>query len=182
MQKLVFAVGLMLLAASALQAQVVPKGNVFIGYSYLHQGMNSIGPTNMNGWNGSLEGRVFPFVGLVVDFSGHYGSLPPLPCSGGPCFRSDFKLYNVLLGPRLSVSIHGIRPFAHALFGVAHESQGGGSSGVSDNSFSTAIGGGVDFKLAPIIGWRVQADALRTSLFGSSSVNLRASTGLVLRF
>jgi hypothetical protein len=79
----------------------------------------------------------------------------------------------------VSFSVHGVRPFAHALFGVAHESLGGIDS---DNSFATAIGGGLDFKLAPIIGWRVQADALRTSLFGNSQVNLRASTGIVLRF
>ena len=182
MRKMLLSLGLVLLLVAVSAAQIVPKGNIFIGYSYMHQGMNAVGPTNMNGWNGSLEGKVLPFVGLVVDFSGHYGSLPPLPCpGGGPCLRSDFKLYNVLLGPRVSVSIHGVRPFAHALFGVAHETQSGGGS-VSDNSFSTAVGGGVDFKLAPIIGWRVQADALRTSLFASSNVNLRASTGLVLRF
>ena len=181
MRNLCFEIFLSLILASAAWAQV-PKGNVFIGYSYMHQGTNAIGPTSMNGWNGSLEGKVFPFLGLVVDFSGHYGSLPPLPCPGGPCPQSDFKLYNALLGPRVSVSVHGIRPFAHALFGVAHESQTAGGSGVSDNSFSTAIGGGVDFKLAPILGWRVQADALKTHLFGASNVNLRASTGIVLRF
>ncbi len=46
--------------------------------------------TNLNGWNGSLEGKIFPFVGLVADLSGYYGSGKRASCvsgdhRGGPC-------------------------------------------------------------------------------------------------
>ena len=181
MRKAILTAGLTLLMAGLSWAQV-PKGNVFVGYSYMHQGMNAVGPANLNGWNGSLEGKIFPFVGLVVDFSGHYGSLGPQPCPGEPCPSSNYKLYNVLLGPRVSVSVHGVRPFAHALFGVAHESQNAGGSSVTDSSFATALGGGADFRLAPLIAWRIQADAVRNKLFGASQVDARISTGLVIHF
>lgn len=117
----------------------------------------------------------------MVDFSGHYGSLPPLPCPG-PCPGSNYRLYNVLLGPRISVSVHGVRPFAHALFGAAHESQNASGSSITDTSFSSALGGGADFRLAPLIALRLQADAVRNHLFGATQVDLRASTGLVIRF
>lgn len=167
MRNLIWAIALLVIVPTSLWAQL-PKGNVFFGYSYLRLSPN--GPGNLNGWDGSLEGRVVPFLGLVVDVSGHYKT--------NSATSVNTNVYNALLGPRVSFSVRGVRPFAHALFGVAHENSGG----VTDNSFATAIGGGVDFKLAPIIGWRIQADALRTSLFGSSEVNLRASTGLVLRF
>ena len=55
-------------------AQVPTSGNIFFGYSYYHTPLSSIDTANMNGWNGSLEGKVFPFLGIVADLSGNYGS------------------------------------------------------------------------------------------------------------
>ena len=65
---------LFLFAATAF-AQI-PGGNVFIGYSYLNADLGPSDRGNWNGWNGSVEGKVLPFIGIVADFSGHYGSLP----------------------------------------------------------------------------------------------------------
>ena len=87
MRKVLLAVGLVSVLVGASWAQIVPKGNVFVGYSFLR--MTPVGPGNLNGWDGSLEGKVLPFVGLVVDVSGHYKTnavqncLPPT--GGGPC-------------------------------------------------------------------------------------------------
>ena len=50
------------------------------------------------------------------------------------------------------------------------------------NAFGTAVGGGLDFRLAPVLGWRVQGDYLQTHLFHNTQNNVRLSTGLVLRF
>jgi len=55
------------LAVSA-SAQV-PKGNVFIGYSYLSAD-TGLGRQSVNGWNASLEGKVLPFIGVVGDSAG----------------------------------------------------------------------------------------------------------------
>src|ERR1700742_3997119 len=107
-------------------AQVPTSGNIFFGYSYNH--VNFGGSTaNFNGWNGSLEGKVLPWVGIVADVSGQYG-------------EGD-SMHSAIFGPRVSASFGRIRPFAHALFGVSHF--GGGSS---DTSFADALGGGVDYR------------------------------------
>ena len=55
-------------------AAQIPKGNVFIGYSYLRTDLISGTHDNLNGWNGSLEGKFLPWIGIVADLSGHYGS------------------------------------------------------------------------------------------------------------
>jgi Outer membrane protein beta-barrel domain len=166
------------LAVSA-SAQV-PKGNVFIGYSYLSAD-TGLGRQSVNGWNASLEGKVLPFIGLVGDFSGHYGgsqctaSIPPV------CGKIPGTLNTFLFGLRISASAAGVRPFAHAMFGASHE-RTRGSVVASDTAFATAIGGGLDFRLAPVLGWRVQGDYLQTRFFNSTQNNVRLSTGLVLRF
>ena len=57
-----------LILAPSLFAQVPTSGNIFIGYSYNRATATVDNATNLNGWNGSLEGKIFPFVGLVVRF------------------------------------------------------------------------------------------------------------------
>jgi hypothetical protein len=52
----------------------------------------------------------------------------------------------------------------------------------SDTSFAHAIGGGIDFKPVPLIGWRVQGDFLQTRFFSGTQNNFRLSTGIVLHF
>lgn len=98
--------------ASASYAQL-PSGNVFVGYSYMSADLLSNGRTNLNGWTGSVEGKVLPFIGLVADFSGLYGSAPVVPntaCTGvvgGSCFglSASTHVQSFLFGPRVSVSV-----------------------------------------------------------------------------
>ena len=54
---------------SLAAAQIPTSGNVFFGYSYLNADLSSLGRSNFNGYNASLEGKIFPWVGLVADFS-----------------------------------------------------------------------------------------------------------------
>jgi hypothetical protein len=168
-----------LLCSAAASAQV-PKGNVFFGYSYVSADFQSGDRANLNGWNGSLEGKFLPWVGIVADLSGHYGSreitvCPPL-CTP---VSADARMYNFLFGPRVSVSVGKVRPFAEALFGAGHISTDGFGS---DTGFSTAVGGGLDYHLVPLVSWRVQGDFLNTRFFGDSQNNFRLSTGIVLNF
>lgn len=176
----------LLTLAGAASAQIPTKGNIFVGYSYVSADTNSAGRANLNGWNGSLEGKVFPFVGLVTDISGHYGTrrFPNLVCAAVPgqsCPPAfDAKTYNVLFGPRVSVAVGKFTPFAHALVGVSHISANAG--GTSDTSFASALGGGLDYNLLPAFAWRVQADMLQTRFFGNTQNNFRLSTGIVFHF
>jgi hypothetical protein len=172
-------IGLFLLATSAV-AQL-PKGNVFFGYSYVRT--DAFVPSfnnnaNLNGWEGSLEGGVLPHIGIVADLSGHYG---------GQDFnfgRVDGSVYNFLFGPRVSVGVGKLTPFAHVLVGAGHVSASSRAAAfsTSDTSFADAIGGGVDYKLIPAVAWRFQADLLQTRFFSDTQNNFRFSTGIVVHF
>jgi opacity protein-like surface antigen len=164
------------LFANAALAQV-PNGNVFFGYSYMSADLSS--RTNLNGWNASLEGKVLPFIGLVADLTGDYGSqtIPP-PFS----VSANIGEHTFLFGPRASFPVGKFRPFVHGLVGVGHISESGTGYSNSDTSLSYALGGGIDYHLAPRISWRVQADSLQTRFFGSTQNNVRISTGIAVHF
>src|SRR5580698_30342 len=70
------AIALFLFAALA-SAQVPTSGNVFFGYSFENassSALDNVTRPNFHGWDGSLEGKLAPFIGLVTDISGHYGT------------------------------------------------------------------------------------------------------------
>ena len=170
-----------LLAAWA-NAQVPTSGNVFFGYSYYNTDLSGFGRSNMNGWQGSLEGKVLPAIGIVADLSGTYGSESiPLACPAPVCGNQDINVheYNVLFGPRFSISAGKVRPFVEFEFGVGHVTTNGTGS---DTSFATAVGGGLDYKIVRPLAWRFEGDYVTTRFFGTSQNNARISTGLVLRF
>ena len=189
MIKILLSAFLFCLLVTAATAQV-PSGNVFVGYSYLNSGLDPNNRTNLNGWNGSIEGKILPFIGIVGDFSGHYGSGPIFPnpaCTavvGSTCtgLTTHADIHNFLFGPRVSFSVRKIRPFAHALVGASHVSETASLVSATDTSFSYALGGGFDYHLVPLVSWRVQADLLQTRFFGNTQSNARISTGIVIHF
>ena len=171
--------GLVIMAA----AQVPSSGNIFFGYSYYHTPLSTIDTANMNGWNGSLEGKVFPFLGIVADLSGNYGSqnFPTLcPTPSCPTVNANASEYNFLFGPRASFSAGKIRPFAEFLVGASHANTNHGAG--SDTSFANALGGGIDYKLVRSLGWRVEADYVQTRFFSTTQNSFRLSTGIVFHF
>jgi len=181
--RLLTAIGFaVLVIASVASAQVPTSGNVFFGYSYYSADLSSLGRSNLNGWTGSLEGKLVPWVGLVADFSETYGNETlPVLCPGPPCPNASISAheYNMLFGPRVSVSVGKLRPFAEALFGAGHVATNGAGS---DTSFSTALGGGLDYRLFRPIAVRFEGDYLQTRFFGTTQNNVRVSTGIVFRF
>ena len=181
-------IALAIFTFTTLATAQIPKGNVFFGYSYLRTDLTSNAHSNLNGWNGSLEGKFLPWIGIVADLSGHYGSAQfPISCPGLPggvsCSPNlDAKMYSVVLGPRISVSVGKITPFGHALFGASHITGNKTGFSTSDTSFASAYGGGLDYHLVPLVNWRFQADLLHTSFFSNKQNNFRLSTGIVLHF
>jgi hypothetical protein len=186
-RRILFVSVFLFLLASLASAQIPTSGNVFFGYSYYNTDLSSIDRANTNGWEGSFEGKVFPFVGLVADVSGHYGSQnfgflnAPCPSGVSSCgvFNANISEHNYLVGPRISASVGRFRPFAEALFGAGHVNA---NAAGSDTSFATALGGGIDYRLIRLVAWRFQGDYVQTRFFGTHQDNIRLSTGLVIRF
>jgi opacity protein-like surface antigen len=176
-------IGLVLLFAGLANAQAPTSGNVFFGYSYYNADIFSQGRSSLNGWNASLEGRIFPHVGLVADFSEAFGSQNvTIQCPGPNCpvvENINAHEYNMLFGPRVSLSVGKIRPFGEALFGVGHVGTNGAGS---DTSFATALGGGIDYRIIRPVAVRFELDYLQTRLFGPTQNGVRFSTGIVVRF
>ena len=203
--------GLLVFATSAA-GQIPKRFAVFAGYSsradftqisFLPISLPSV---SLNGWNGSLEVKVLPFLGVVADLSGYYNSFGAtvrcqsvvvcVPIVG----NVSSSLYSFLVGPQVSVSLWRFTPFAHALIGVARIDQKAGvAAGIAalsgfantDTSFADAIGGGFDFRIVSIVHWRFQADLLQTRFSASQSPlsfltntqsGFRGSTGVVVRF
>ena len=182
------AVCLVLLLSASFALGQLPSGNVYVGYSHTSTNLVPGQSTGLNGWNGSVEGKLFPFIGLVADFSGHYGSqsvpvacplqlLPPCPPQPS---NVDVSEYNFLFGPRASFSAGKIRPFAEFLVGAGHVNANHGAG--SDTSFVDALGGGLDYRLFHAFGWRFEGDYVQTRFFSTTQNSFRLSTGIVFHF
>jgi opacity protein-like surface antigen len=178
MRKLLLTAALVLVAASHAAAQDY-KVEVFTGYSYARLETPSPDRSHLHGWNAAIEAKLNPVLGLVADFSGHYGNRLV-----APGIEQNINTYSALFGPRLQVPGR-VRPFAHALFGVARGSAGVFGSTSGDTAFGMAAGGGIDADLTDSgrVSWRIiQADYLMNRFFNRNNNNFRLSSGLVFRF
>ena len=181
-------VGLGVLLLGSLAAAQT-SGNIFVGYSFENTNWaglsSSLSRPNLNGWEASLEGKIFPHVGIVTDFSRHYGSESFLifpPAGPGPIrVNVTGHEWEALFGPRLSIPVGRATPFGEVMIGVAHIKNGDYISN-SNTSFATAVGGGLDYRLVRLLAVRLEADYLQTRFFSTTQNNLRLSTGIVLRF
>jgi len=173
--------------AALAPAQIPTSGNLFAGYSYYNTNLGAQ-RQSLNGWEGSLEGKLFPvpFLGVVADFSANYGSAkllnPAATCAiGAVCSPASANAHvdNFLVGPRVSASIGRYRLFAEGVFGFGHVNTNGFGS---DTSLASGAGGGLDYKLFRLLAWRFQGDYIHTKLFNLPQNNLRLSTGIVVHF
>ena len=192
--------GLLLLALAAGTPAFAQQLTIFGGYSYLRPSLTykqasecpSACPAvpgsvtrhpNLNGYEFSASYRIFPFVGIKADFSGHYGS-----AAGS----SSAHVQTYLFGPELTFPAK-VAPFVHALAGVGHQAVGAGSgssNGVpvvilssSENAFAAALGGGIDLHVASFLSFRaIQLDYVVTHFHSGTHGQPRAATGIVLRF
>ena len=130
---------------------------------------------NLNGWE--LSGTFYAgrWIGLTADFSGHYGSTQGV----------STHLQTYLFGPQVRVP-GKVSPFAHVLFGGAHEFLGAAPGLVNSgttSAFAAAAGAGIDIKVAPFLSFRpIQMDYLLTRFGSSTQSQPRVTAGVLLRF
>ena len=174
MMRLFLAAALVAFAAVGAAAQeATPKAEVFGGYAY--------GGSGSRGWDGSVAFNANRWLGFVADFGGQYTSIDT------PDSSERIKTHSFLFGPRLSSRRNRhVTPFAHALFGAAHNDARARELGLdlhfTDNSFAVALGGGLDVRVGRRVAVRAfQLDYLRTGFFDETQHKGRIAFGLVLR-
>ena len=89
---------------------------------------------------------------------------------------------NYLFGIRGGSSIGRFGPFAEVLIGAVHAPQFGSAPSGPVTSFAEDLGVGVDLKMMRLLSWRVQFDELKTGLPNYERYNVRACSGLGVRF
>jgi hypothetical protein len=163
---------LALLAAAPQAHALDPKADVFLGYSRL--GANAFYPNvgGLNGWNGAMNVKVKPLLGVEGDVSQYgFGASSTVPHTTA-----------VLFGPRVTVGAAGVNVFVHALGGLEHSANSSGVS-ISGTSMAYAAGVGLDLPLAPYLKWRIMGDYFGSpTLTPASSSHYRVSVGLAVRF
>jgi len=186
-------IGLLSFVFAGLASAQIPSGNVFLGFSYERTNssafrssnlLTNFGNPNLHGWEASFEGKILPFVGIVGDVSGHYGSQSFVEATpnGPQNINVTGHEQEYLVGARLSVPVGKLTPFGEAMAGVAHIHTGSSLPSPSNTSFAYALGGGLDYRLLGPIAARVEGDYLRTSFFNSTQNNLRLSVGVAFHF
>jgi hypothetical protein len=172
---IVFFLALVILSPGIVVAQEAPRFDVFGGFSYKRFDSRTIGypdSSNLYGWNVEGTGQITMKIGVVLDFSGHYGS--------------ELSAYNFLIGPQYTWRRDKSRFFVHGLFGKADNRVNivqPTRNGFASVGRALGGGGGFDWDLSPRITIRVvQADYLNGSTFHTTQGDIRVSTGLVFHF
>lgn len=201
MRRIALLLGVALVLGGLAYAQEDHKIEATGDYSYFraNPGLPSyFNSQNLNGGGGQFTFFMTPNIGLAGDLQG-YGSYtqctkPTAPIAG--CASGN--LFTYMFGPQLKARMGKLEPFGEVLLGGAHSNFYGnactktgicGSKSPSNNAFSFAVGGGVDYTATEKITIRiVDADYVLTR-FGNnftggnnSQSNFRFQTGIQFRF
>lgn len=151
-----------------------------------------------NGVNAFVKGNVHRYVGLVGDYSFHRKSFNENVA--GTNLGVDIDLHTLMGGVELKDNNKEtkVKPFGRVLAGFQHVRAKTNISdtvcvqaiGVpcsdafndSENGFSAAIGGGVDFRVSPRVDIRaVQFEYNPTRFSGETTHNFRIGVGIIFR-
>jgi len=183
-KRMAMVLALLMMSAAAF-AQTRTAGNVFLGYSLNRASTGWSDKGNLNGWELSLERKVAPHFAIVGDVGTQYGTLqmPQARITGGSgTYDSQTRVETAMFGPRASFSYGKLRPFATALVGIGHLHEDALDYAYGETCVADALGGGADYRLIPLVSWRVQADWLQTRFHGGRQEDMRFSTGVVVHF
>ncbi|MFB3921579.1 MAG: outer membrane beta-barrel protein [Terriglobia bacterium] len=136
-----------------LAQESYPRVEVAGGYSLL---VVDRARRNMpKGWTAGVAVNFHRNFGIETNFAGHYGHLTvPL---------ADESYYLFQGGPRVTLRLKRLTPWAHALFGVSQSRIAGAS--VTKTDFAESFGGGLDVNIHKRVALRVvQADYVRMQI------------------
>jgi opacity protein-like surface antigen len=83
-------------------------------------------------------------------------------------------------GPKIAWRARKWEPWAHGIFGGVHVLPKTANN--SSNGFGLQLGGGVDYRIFPHLSARLEADWVKTHLFGHRQNSAQANADIVLHF
>lgn len=136
-----------------------------------------------NGVEASVTGNVSRYFGVKADYSFHRNEIDFGADS------TDFRIHNFLGGVQFKDNAKEtkVKPFAHLLAGVAHQSVDltdldNTFTDFSETGFAAAIGGGLDFRVSDRVDVRaIQFDYNPNHINGNTQHNFRVGVGVVFR-
>lgn len=170
------AVFALMFAFALPSAGQTPRVEVFGGYSFARLNQTSdIAPVNApGGWHTSVAANFNSWLAISGDISGHYRTVVP---------GISTNLHLFTFGPRFtSRASQTFQPFGHVHVGGARVGVEVSPFNVSDGSFATIAGGGLDIKVRDRIAIRAaQFDYVFTRFGISQQHSFRFSAGVVFR-
>jgi hypothetical protein len=150
-----------LLGAVPAKAQA-PRAEISGGYSVLQDHDRS--EKFPAGWVASATRNVNGWIGVTAEVGGNYRTCEN--CQRGPFTSQEsrgadlaLRVYTFMVGPRVAVrAIPAVTPFAQFLFGGSHFSGGVEFDGSLTTGLTYQPGGGVDIRVTPKVGIRLQGD------------------------
>jgi hypothetical protein len=173
---------LFLLGTVPLRAQT-PRAEISGGYSFLHDENRS--ENFPAGWVASATGNVNRWIGVTAEVGGNYRTCDN--CQRGPFTSQEssgrdlhLRVYSYMIGPRVAArAVPGVTPFAQVLFGGTHISGGAEFDGALTTGLTYQPGGGVDIRVTPKVGIRLQGDYRVIRAQGVNSKQSRFLVGVV---
>jgi opacity protein-like surface antigen len=175
---------LFLLGAVPLEAQT-PRAEISAGYAFMHDKDRS--EDFPAGWAVSAIGNVNEWISVATEVGGNYRMCRE--CQRGPFTSSKFRgtdlnlrVYTVMAGPRFaSHAISAVTAFAQVLVGGSHISGGVQFDGALNTGFTYQPGGGVDVRVTPNVGIRLEGDYRVIRTKGHDNKESRFLVGVVFR-
>jgi hypothetical protein len=173
----------MLSGAVPLFAADTPRFEAAGTYAFLHDTDRS--EAFPAGWAVAAIGNVNSWFGIVAEGGGNYRVCKN--CQRGP-FASQvlrgqdlhIRLLSYLGGPRIaSHAASFITPFAQVLFGGTHMSGGTEFDGALNTGFTYQPGAGLDVRVTPRVGVRLQGDYRIIRTTGHNNREPRFLAGVV---
>ena len=175
---------LLLLAEVPSSAQT-PRAEISGGYTFMRD--QDRAETFPAGWVASVVGNINGWIGAASEVGGSYRVCPD--CQRGPFTSATFRgtdrnlqVFTFMAGPRVAArAVQAVTPFAQILLGGSHVSGGVEFDGALTTGFTYQPGGGVDVRVTPNVGIRLQGDYRVIRTQGVNGKQSRFLAGVVWR-
>jgi hypothetical protein len=149
-----------------------PKFELFGGFASMSIAEPYFDRGGSRGVEASFTGNINSSVGIKGDFGVNIGNVEG---------DGHVRRYTFMGGPQFTKRTEKLNVFGHVLAGLARIDDGTSRYAWKANGLGLAFGGGVDWKIAPNVGWRVvQVDYMPVRWEGTFSHYVRVSTGVLI--